>query len=46
MKEIRIEKVDNGFVVEWSDDDSYKDHKKIIATLETVVDFLTKEYFL
>lgn len=46
MKEIRIERVDNGFVVEWRDDDSYKDHKKIFATLETVVAFLTDEYFV
>jgi len=46
MKENKKEKVDNGFVVEWRDDDSYKDHKRIFATLETVVAFLTDEYFV
>ena len=46
MKDIKIEQVDNGFILEWYDNVAHKDHKKIFATLETVVAFLTLEYFV
>jgi len=46
MKDIKIERVDNGFIVEWYDNEVHKDHKKIFATLETVVAFLTEEFFV
>jgi hypothetical protein len=46
MKEVRIERVDNGFILEWYDQKTHTDHKKIFATLETVVNFLTDEYFV
>ena len=45
MKEVKIERVDNGYILEWYDQNTHKDHKRIFATLETVVDFLTCEYF-
>lgn len=46
MKDIKIERVDNGFIVEWYDTEFHKDHKRIFASLETVVVFLTEEFFV
>lgn len=46
MKEVKIEQVDNGFILEWYDQNTHTDHKRIFATLETVVNFLTQEYFV
>jgi|14BtaG_2_1085337.scaffolds.fasta_scaffold04889_11 hypothetical protein len=46
MKDIKIEQVDNGFILEWYDRTTHEDRKRIFATLETVVTFLTLEFFV